>query len=179
MSITASQTEPSLIQKKREAGDWFRNLRDEICTVFEGIENSGKLADGPAGRFTRKSWVRDDGGGGEMSLMHGRVFEKVGVNISTVHGVFSDEFKAQITGAENDGQFWASGISLVAHMRNPHVPAAHLNTRFIVTSKSWFGGGGDLTPLMPDETASGAFHKAMKAACDKHDQRYYPKYKKW
>ena len=179
MSVTASQIEPSLMQKKREVGDWFRNLRDEICTVFEGIENSGKLADGPAGRFTRKSWVRDDGGGGEMSLMHGRVFEKVGVNISTVHGVFSDEFKAQITGAENDGQFWASGISLVAHMRNPHVPAAHLNTRFIVTSKSWFGGGGDLTPLLPDEAAGRAFHKAMKAACDKHDKHYYPKYKKW
>ena len=179
MSLTASQTEPSLSQKKRETGDWFSNLRDEICDVFEGLENSGNPAGGAPGRFTRKSWQRDGGGGGEMSLMHGRVFEKVGVNISTVYGVFSDEFKAQITGAENDGQFWASGISLVAHMRNPHVPAAHLNTRFIVTSKSWFGGGGDLTPLLPDERAASAFHKAMKAACDKHDQHYYSKYKKW
>ena len=179
MSLTASQTEPSMIQKKREAEDWFRNLRDEICSVFEGIEDIGDISDGPAGRFTRKTWQRDGGGGGVMSLMHGRVFEKVGVNISTVYGVFSDEFKTQITGAENDGQFWASGISLVAHMRNPHVPAAHLNTRFIVTSESWFGGGGDLTPLLPDEPAGRAFHKAMKTACDKHDEHYYPKYKKW
>ena len=179
MPLTARQNEPSITHKKREAEDWFRNLRNEICGVFEGIEDFGNLADGPAGRFTRKPWQRDGGGGGEMSLMHGRVFEKVGVNISTVYGVFSDKFKAQITGAENDGQFWASGISLVAHMRNPHVPAAHLNTRFIVTSKSWFGGGGDLTPLLPDELAGKVFHEAMKAACDKHDQRYYPKYKKW
>ena len=179
MSVPASQTEPSLTQKKQETEDWFRCLRDQLCAVFEEIEESGTLADGPAGKFTRKSWLRDGGGGGEMSLMHGRVFEKVGVNISTVYGVFSDEFRAQITGAENDGQFWASGISLVAHMRNPHVPAAHLNTRFIATSKNWFGGGGDLTPLLPDEPAGRAFHMAMRAACDKHDQSYYPKYKKW
>ena len=178
-STTASQIEPSMTQKKREAADWFCDLRDQICTVFEGIENEGNKAGGSAGRFVRKSWQRDGGGGGEMSLMHGRVFEKVGVNISTVYGVFSDEFKDQIAGAENDGQFWASGISLVAHMRNPHVPAAHLNTRFIVTSKSWFGGGGDLTPLLPDEAAGRVFHEAMKAACDKHDRNYYPKFKKW
>ncbi len=179
ISLTVSQTQPSMIRKKQETVDWFRNLRDEICTVFEGIEDCGNPAVAPAGRFKRKLWRRDGGGGGEMSLMHGRVFEKVGVNISTVYGVFSDEFKAQIVGAENDGQFWVSGISLVAHMRNPHVPAAHLNTRFIVTSQSWFGGGGDLTPLLPDESASRVFHKAMKAACDKHDQNYYPKYKEW
>ena len=179
MALTARQTEPSMIQKKREAGEWFRDLRDEICGVFEGIEDLGCRADGPAGRFARKAWQRDGGGGGEMSLMNGRIFEKVGVNISTVYGTFSDKFKGQITGAENDGQFWASGISLVAHMRNPHVPAAHLNTRFIVTSKSWFGGGGDLTPLLPDEPAGAAFHQAMREACDKHDQNYYPKYKKW
>ena len=179
MSLTASQTGLTLTEKKRAARDWFRNLRDQICTVFEDIEDSGNPASGQAGQFVRKTWQRDGGGGGEISLMHGRVFEKVGVNISTVYGVFSDEFKGQITGAENDGQFWASGISLVAHMRNPHVPAAHLNTRFIATSKCWFGGGGDLTPLLPDETAGGAFHKAMKAACDKYNQYYYPKYKKW
>jgi coproporphyrinogen III oxidase len=107
------------------------------------------------------------------------VFEKAGVNISTVHGMFSDDFKGQITGAQDDGRFWASGISLVAHMRNPHVPAAHMNTRFIVTTKSWFGGGGDLTPLLPDADAGAAFHQAMKTACDKHDPAYYPAYKKW
>ncbi len=179
MALTASQTDPSTSHKKREAEDWFRNLRDDICDVFEEIEDCGNSAGGPAGRFTRKTWQRDGGGGGETSLMHGRIFEKVGVNISTVYGVFSDDFKAQITGAENDGQFWASGISLVAHMCNPHVPAAHLNTRFIITSKSWFGGGGDLTPLLPDEPAGRAFHKAMKVACDKCNPHYYPKYKKW
>ena len=179
MALTASRTQPSLSQKKALAGDWFRNLRDEICDVFERIEDSGDRAFGPAGRFERKLWQRDGGGGGEMSLMHGRIFEKVGVNISTVHGTFSDEFKSQISGAENDGQFWASGISVVTHMRNPHVPAAHMNTRFIVTTKSWFGGGGDLTPLLPDEVAKIEFHQAMKEACDKHDPDYYPKYKKW
>jgi len=154
-------------------------LRDDICAVFESIEDAGDAAIGPAGRFARKAWQRDGGGGGEMSLMHGRVFEKVGVNISTVHGMFSDDFKGQITGAQDDGRFWASGISLVAHMRNPHVPAAHMNTRFIVTTKSWFGGGGDLTPLLPDADAGAAFHQAMKTACDKHDPAYYPAYKKW
>ena len=166
-------------RRKTAASDWFRALRDDICAVFESIEDAGDATAGPAGRFTRKAWQRDGGGGGEMSLMHGRVFEKVGVNISTVHGMFSDDFKGQITGAQDDGRFWASGISLVAHMRNPHVPAAHMNTRFIVTTKSWFGGGGDLTPLLPDADAGAAFHQAMKTACDKHDPAYYPAYKKW
>ena len=166
-------------QKKAAASDWFRVLRDDICAVFESIEDAGDAVVGPAGRFDRKAWQRDGGGGGEMSLMHGRVFEKVGVNISTVHGMFSDDFKGQIIGAEDDGRFWASGISLVAHMRNPHVPAAHMNTRFVVTTKSWFGGGGDLTPLLPDDDAGTAFHEAMKTACDKHDPNYYTAYKKW
>ena len=166
-------------QKKAAASDWFRVLRDDICAVFESIEDAGDAVVGPAGRFDRKAWQRDGGGGGEMSLMHGRVFEKVGVNISTVYGMFSDDFKGQIIGAEDDGRFWASGISLVAHMRNPHVPAAHMNTRFVVTTKSWFGGGGDLTPLLPDAEASTVFHEAMKSACDKHDPAYYADYKKW
>jgi len=114
-----------------------------------------------------------------MSLMRGQVFEKVGVNISTVFGAFSDDFKAQVRGAEADGSFWASGISLVAHMQNPHVPAAHMNTRFICTSQSWFGGGGDLTPLLPDAAAGSAFHAGLKSVCDRHNPDYYPKYKKW
>jgi coproporphyrinogen III oxidase len=178
-AMASGQATPDIERKKTEASAWFRTLRDEICAVFESIEDAGDPSAGTAGRFVRKPWLRDGGGGGEMSLMHGRVFEKVGVNISTVHGVFSDDFKGQITGAEQDGQFWASGISLVAHMRSPHVPAAHMNTRFIVTSKSWFGGGGDLTPLLPDEKAGAEFHAAMKAACDAHDAGYYAKYKKW
>lgn len=178
MALGARQIDPPMSQKKTEASAWFRNLRDEICAVFEGIEDDGKSADGLAGRFERKEWQRDGGGGGEISLMHGRIFEKVGVNISTVFGTFSEDFKGQIVGAEKDGQFWATGISVVAHMCNPHVPAAHMNTRFIVTSKSWFGGGGDITPMLPDKSAGTEFHQVMRAACDRHDPEYYPKYKK-
>ena len=175
----SDQAMSGIDSKKTDVSGWFRKLRDEICAVFESIEDAGDLTAGEAGRFSRKHWQREGGGGGEMSMMNGRVFEKVGVNISTVHGVFSDEFKSQISGAEQDGKFWASGISLVAHMRNPHVPAAHMNTRFIVTTKSWFGGGGDLTPLLPNPAAGEAFHAALKSACDKHDPDYYTKYKKW
>ena len=177
-----STTPQDLEAHQRSAAEWFATLRDSICATFEAIEDelSPERADGlEAGRFARKTWQRDGGGGGEMSVMHGRVFEKVGVNISTVHGVFSEEFRAKIPGADSDGRFWASGISLVAHPRNPHVPAAHMNTRFIVTSKSWFGGGGDLTPIFADEAASESFHAAMKRACDTHDPDYYPRYKAW
>ena len=174
------QTNTVLDDRKQAAVAWFASLRDEICAQFEAIEDKYTGApDLKAGRFKRKTWDRDGGGGGEMSIMHGRVFEKVGVNISTVHGVFSDEFRSKIPGAEITGDFWAAGISLVAHMRNPHVPAAHMNTRFISTSKSWFGGGGDLTPLLPDEASAAKFHTAMKSACDAHDPAYYPEYKKW
>jgi coproporphyrinogen III oxidase len=168
-----------LAEKKALASDWFAALRDDICAAFEAIEDSVATKQKPAGRFERKSWNRDGGGGGEMSLMRGQVFEKVGVNISTVFGSFSDDFKAEIRGAETDGAFWASGISLVAHMQNPHVPAAHMNTRFICTSQNWFGGGGDLTPLLPDAEAGADFHAGLKAACDRHDPDYYAKYKKW
>ena len=179
MAPEAHHIEMQLAEKKVLASDWFAALRDDICAAFEAIEDSVATKQKPAGRFERKSWNRDGGGGGEMSLMRGQVFEKVGVNISTVFGSFSDDFKAEIRGAETDGAFWASGISLVAHMQNPHVPAAHMNTRFICTSRNWFGGGGDLTPLLPDAEAGADFHAGLKAACDRHDPDYYAKYKKW
>ena len=159
---------------KEQAAAWFRTLRDRICTAFEDIDGEGK--------FERKPWTRNAGGGGEISLMKGRVFEKVGVNISTVHGHFTEAFAAQIPGAnENGGQFWASGISLVGHMRSPHVPAIHMNTRMIVTSKGWFGGGMDLTPMFPEAHAQDGetFHAAIKTCCDRHDETYYPRFKQW
>lgn len=179
MAPEAHHIEMQLAEKKTLASNWFAALRDDICAAFEAIEDLVATKQKPAGRFERKSWNRDGGGGGEMSLMRGQVFEKVGVNISTVFGSFSDDFKAEIRGAETDGAFWASGISLVAHMQNPHVPAAHMNTRFICTSQNWFGGGGDLTPLLPDAEAGADFHAGLKAACDRHDPDYYAKYKKW
>ncbi len=179
MAPEAHQIELSMDEKKSRASDWFRALRDDICAAFEAIEDLVATPHKPAGRFERKCWDRDGGGGGEMSLMRGQVFEKVGVNISTVFGAFSDDFKSQVRGAETDGSFWASGISLVAHMQNPHVPAAHMNTRFICTSQSWFGGGGDLTPLLPDAEAGNAFHTGLKSVCDNHNPDYYPEYKKW
>lgn len=173
-------------QKKTEAAAWFAELRDQICAVFEGLEDdyAGPLKDQPAGRFERTEWNRDtedgnDGGGGTMSAMKGRLFEKVGVNISTVHGAFSPEFAKQIPGTDEDASFWAAGISLVAHMHSPHVPAVHMNTRMIVTSKQWFGGGADLNAPIPNAQDTADFHAAFKAACDAHDPAYYPKYKKW
>ncbi|MEQ8968419.1 MAG: oxygen-dependent coproporphyrinogen oxidase [Azospirillaceae bacterium] len=167
--------------QRARAEAWFAELRDRICAAFEAIEadHAGPLADRPAGRFERKSWQREGGGGGTMSVMRGRVFEKVGVNISTVWGSFSEDFRGQIPGTDDDGGFWATGISLVAHMHSPRVPAVHMNTRHIATTKSWFGGGADLNPMVenPDDTA--AFHAALKAACDAHDPDYYPRFKAW
>ena len=178
----------SLDDKKKRAEDWFRTLRDDICTAFEAIEDdcSGPLSDRTPGRFSRKNWNRTNqadnapGGGGTMSIMTGgRAFEKVGVNISTVFGTFSEDFAANIPGAAEDPRFFATGISLVAHMNSPHVPAVHMNTRFIVTTKSWFGGGADLNTPIPDEEETARFHAAFKSCCDRHGDEYYDKYKKW
>jgi coproporphyrinogen III oxidase len=174
-------TDSELNDHKDIASQWFEALRDQICGAFEDLEDAcaGPLAERPAGRFERRPWQRPGGGGGVMSILHGRVFEKAGVNISTVHGTFSPEFAKQIPGTDEDGRFWASGISLVAHMQSPHVPAVHMNTRYIVTSKSWFGGGADLTPMYPDAKDTERFHGALRDACDNHDPGYYKKFKEW
>jgi len=165
--------------QKNIAASWFELLRDKICTAFEDIEKEFALdKNGEASSFERKSWKREGGGGGVMSLMHGNVFEKVGVNISTVHGEFSEAMRKQIPGAQQDPRFFATGISMVAHMRSPLVPAVHFNTRYIETTRSWFGGGSDLTPMYEDTSESAKFHQAFKDACDKHDPNYYPDFKK-
>ena len=167
---------------REQARAWFEGLRDRICAAFETIENEFQGQDHEAmapGCFERTPWDRPDGGGGVMGLMRGRVFEKVGVNVSTVHGAFKPEFAKQIPGADEDPSFWASGISLVAHPRSPHVPPVHMNTRHIQTAKVWFGGGADLNPIVPDEEDTAAFHARLKEACDRHDPAHYEKFKKW
>lgn len=169
---------------KQQAERWFTELRDKICAALETVESELK-SDLPAGTFERKAWDRTNedgtaGGGGVMSILRGgRVFEKAGVNISTVHGTLSESFRKQIPGAAETGGFFATGISLVIHPRSPHVPAVHMNTRHIVTTKGWFGGGADLTPIVPDEQDTKDFHAAFKKACDGFDPEYYPKFKKW
>lgn len=165
-------------QLKEHASEWFRVLRDKICTTFETLEDEA-ASSSPAGRFERTVWQRAEGGGGEMSVMRGRVFEKVGVNISTVYGEFSDEFRKEIPGATEHPEFFATGISLVAHMCSPKVPAVHLNTRMIATKHHWFGGGADLTPMIANDDDTAFFHAGFKQACDRHDPSYYEKFKAW
>jgi coproporphyrinogen III oxidase len=168
--------------EEHRAVQWFATLRDRICAAFEAIETeyaAERPQAGAAGRFERRDWSREGGGGGTMALLRGRVFEKVGVNVSTVWGAFSPEFRGQIPGAADDPRFWAAGISLVAHLNSPLVPAVHMNTRHIRTAKHWFGGGADLTPMFPDQADADDFHAALKAACDAHDPGYYPRFKAW
>ena len=169
-----------LDEQQQATRDWFESLRTRICDEFEAIEREA----GSDAAFEFTPWDRADedgtpGGGGVRGLMTGKVFEKVGVNVSTVGGKFSTEFAKQIPGAGDDPSFFATGISLVAHMANPHVPAVHMNTRFLTTTRRWFGGGADLNPAIPYEEDTEAFHARMRAACAAHDPTFYPRFSKW
>jgi coproporphyrinogen III oxidase len=187
MTLSAERTtDPLLDARKAQARAWFESLRDRITAAFELLEDEAPpaLYPGEAGRFTFKPWSREEGGGGVMGMMHGRFFEKVGVHVSTVHGTFTPEFAKTMPGAEEDPRFFATGVSLIAHMRSPRVPAVHMNTRYICTTKGWFGGGADLTPLLAYQRSQDfpdaiAFFDTLKGACDAHDPAWFAKYKAW
>lgn len=169
-----------MVEPRKLTSEWFEELRDDICRRVEEVEALyAKEHNLDPKKFERKSWERDGGGGGTMSIIHGNVFEKMGVNISTVHGEFTEAMQKEIPGAKENPKFFATGISLVMHMKNPLVPAMHFNTRYIETQKTWFGGGGDMTPTFETKEETELFHKYFKDACDKYDPEYYPKYKKW
>ena len=175
-----------LAARQETARLWFESLRDRIHAAFEALEDQAPadLFPGEPGRFMRTPWDRSEGGGGVMGMMHGRLFEKVGVHCSTVHGVFPADYAKSVPGAEDDPRFFATGISLICHPVSPRIPAVHMNTRFISTTKSWFGGGADLTPVLDvdrrqDAPDTVAFHAEMKAACDAHDPTWHARFKAW
>jgi coproporphyrinogen III oxidase len=165
-------------EQRAVAAGWFHQLRDRLIAAFEAIETKGP-GNGAPGRFEARTWERPGGGGGTMSLLRGRVLEKAGVNVSVVDGLLSPEMQAHLPGAADDPRFWASGVSVVVHPCSPHVPAAHMNTRMIATTRTWFGGGADLTPVFVDVEDTRAFHGALAAACDRFDADWYPRFKQW
>ena len=172
----------NLFIKKKLASDWFYQLQKLICKEFEKIEaDFGKKTEQKPRHFIKKKWNRKKNGGGGIHaiIKNGLLFDSVGVNFSEVYGKFPKEFKSQILGAKKNPNYWASGISVVAHMKNPKIPSLHFNTRFVVTSKKWFGGGMDATPCIKDNNEKRNFHKKIKLMCDNHNKKYYPKYKKW
>lgn len=167
------------MDNKAITSEWFLELRNNIIKIFEDIEKDyAEKFDLEPKKFTYNKWEREGGGGGESAIIYGHVFEKAGVNFSKVHGNFPENFKDQIPGAQDNPNFFATGISLVAHMQSPLVPAAHFNTRYIETTKQWFGGGGDLTPTYQDEQDTKIFHEAFKSSCDKYSSSYYNEFKK-